>query len=52
MGKQTRDSLTTVQTNKGSVTFPRLYILGFYLRDETAMLVEKTMAKCRSSFAK
>ena len=27
------------------------WILGFHSRDETAMLVYKTMAKCRSSFA-
>ena len=28
-----------------------VFILGFQSRDETAMLVCKTMAKCRSSFA-
>ena len=27
------------------------HILGFHTRDETAMLVYKTMEKCRSSFA-
>ena len=31
--------------------FPSGFILGFHSRDETAMLVYKTMAKCRSSFA-
>ena len=30
MGKRTKHSLTTVQTNKGSVTIPRLYIDCFY----------------------
>ena len=29
----------------------RLAIVGFHSRDETAMLVYKTMAKCCSSFA-
>ena len=40
------------QSSMADVSNARIYpILGFHSRDKSAMLVCKTMAKCRSSFA-
>ena len=41
----------TEKKSEASQSIVFTVILGFHSRDEAAMLVYKTMAKCRSSFA-
>ena len=51
-GLYTRVNVTYSDSDKVFIIVTKgLSILGFHSRDEMAMLVYKTKAKCRSSFA-